>query len=141
MVHFSINYLCQINQSHPGNKLLWYQPPPLSEVPQRGNAEQLKILVGLQINYVGRTALHGIPPSYCTILHVLAGHMQHGTWRRARRANPNSNVERKYDLPTVRFTVRTYRAVRKCSSHARTIYAEVVEGEGEAHSWRLRVLR
>ena len=29
-------------------------------------------------------------------------------------------------------------AVRKCSSHARTIYAEVVEGEGEAQSWRLR---
>ena len=32
-------------------------------------------------------------------------------------------------------------AVRKCSSHARTIYAEVVEGEGEAQSWRLRVRR
>ena len=32
-------------------------------------------------------------------------------------------------------------AVRKCSSHARTIHAEVVEGEGEAQSWRLRVLR
>ena len=26
-------------------------------------------------------------------------------------------------------------AVRKCSSHARTIHAEVVEGEGEAQSW------
>ena len=31
-------------------------------------------------------------------------------------------------------------AVRKCSSHARTIHAEVVEGEVEAQSWRHWVL-
>ena len=35
-------------------------------------------------------------------------------------------------------------AVRRCSQvflSARTIYAEVVDGEGEARSWRLRVIR
>jgi len=35
-------------------------------------------------------------------------------------------------------------AVPRCSQvffSPRTIYAEVVEGEGEAQSWRLRVLR
>ena len=59
-------------------------------------------------------------------------------WRRAHRANPNSSkVERKHDL-LYPYGLRTYRAARKCSSHARTIYAEVVEGEVEAHSLRLR---
>ena len=54
------------------------------------------------------------------------------TWRRSKRKKRKSSV------------FALFGAVRRCSQvffSPRTIYAEVVGGEGEAQSWRLRVRR